>query len=290
MLTVAKVLNNNIAVVIDAAGNDCIAMGRGIAFQRKHGDQIDERDVERLFTQRVPELTKRLNELAASIPEEYFEAAQAIVEHAKLRLRHDLDDVIYLALADHIHFAIQRVQAGQVVDNRLTFEIKMVYRDEFECAQTAVAYLNRIFEVSLPESEAGFIALHFVNASTGVGMDGTVEMATIIQRALDIVRERFDLVFDESSTAYYRFMVHLKFFAQRVMMAQATEDDTGPVDLRLRATVRRGYPQSFACAEEICGYVRNTFGYSVPQNELVYLALHIERVQAASLPHGREGA
>ena len=290
MLTVAKVLNNNIAVVVDAAGNDCIAMGKGIAFQRKHGDQIAEHDVERLFTQRVPELAKRLTELASSIPEEYFEAAQAIVEHAKLRLRHDFDDVIYLALADHIHFAIQRVKAGQVVDNRLTFEIKMVYHDEFECAQTAVAYLNRIFEVNLPESEAGFIALHFVNASTGVGMDGAVEMATIIQRALDIVRERFDIVFDESSTAYYRFMVHLKFFAQRVMMARASEEDEGPVDVRLCATVRHDYPESFTCAEEICTYVRQTFGFKVSQNELVYLALHIERVQAASLPQGREGA
>lgn len=290
MLTIAKVLNNNIAIVEDEMGNDCIAMGRGIAFQRKRGDTLREEDVERLFTRHVPELSRRFGELVSQIPEEYFEAAQAIVEHAKLRLRHDFDDGIYLALADHIHFAIQRAQAGQMMDNRLTFEIKMVYRDEFECAQTAVAYLNRVFEVSLPESEAGFIALHFVNASTGVGMDGAVEMATIIQRALTIVRDRFDLVFDESSTAYYRFMVHLKFFAQRVMMAQATEDGAGPVDARLRATVQREYPQSFACAEDICSYVQRTFNYNVSQNELVYLALHIERVQAASLPRGREGA
>lgn len=287
MLTIAKVLNNNIAIVEDGAGNDCIAMGRGIAFQRKRGDTLREQDVERLFTQRVPELTRRFNELVSQIPEEYFEAAQAIVEHAKLRLRHDLDDGIYLALADHIHFAIQRVRAGQAVDNRLTFEIKMVYRDEFECAQTAVGYLNRVFEVSLPEDEAGFIALHFVNASTGAGMDATVEMATIIQHALDIVRMRLEIAFDEESTAYYRFMVHLKFFAQRVLMADGSDAPRDFRDWRLNATVRHDYPEAVACADEIAAYVKRAFSYDVPPGELVYLALHIERVRSGSPAQGR---
>lgn len=82
MLQVAKVLNNNIAVVVDARGSDCIAMGRGIAFGRKRGDLIDEDSVERLFTQHGAELSGKLGQLVSSIPEEYFEATRAIVEHA----------------------------------------------------------------------------------------------------------------------------------------------------------------------------------------------------------------
>lgn len=284
MLTVAKVLNNNIAVVVDEHGNDCIAMGRGIAFQRKRGDELDERDVERLFTQRVPELTRRFGDLATSISEEYFEAAQAIVEHAKLRLRHDLDDGIYLALADHIHFAIQRARAGATVDGLLTFEIKIAYRDEFECARAAVAYLNRIFNVELPEEEAGFIALHFVNASTGVDMDGAVGIATIIQHALGIVRDRLEIDFDEDSTAYYRFMIHLKLFAQRVLAKGSSNDSAIEADRGLIATVRRDYPDSYACAEEIAAYADHSFDYTVPQSEQVYLALHIERVKGGARP------
>lgn len=135
MLRVAKVLNNNIAIVVDSRGNDCIAMGRGVAFGRKHGDLIDENDVERLFTQHVDELSGKLGQLVKSIPEEYFEATQAIVEHAKLRMGRDLDDGIYLALTDHIHFAVERARKGQALDNRLNFEIKMVYPDEYACAK-----------------------------------------------------------------------------------------------------------------------------------------------------------
>lgn len=288
MLQVAKVLNNNIAVVVNAQGHDCIAMGRGIVFGRKRGDTIDEADVERLFTQSVDELSGRFDQLVASIPEEYFEAAQAIVEHAKLRLGRELDDSIYLGLTDHIHFAVQRARKGQAIDNRLNFEIKMVYRDEFECALTTIGYLNRTFEVSLPEEEAGFIAMHFVNAETGIGMDGAVAMANIIQRALDIVQESLHAKLDEESIAYYRFMVHLKFFAQRFAMSRAVDRAEGIHDRQLISTVMREYPDSYDCAERIAEYVENTFRAVVPSDERVYLALHIERVRSGCR-NGGEG-
>ncbi len=80
MLQVAKVLNNNIAVVVDARGSDCIAMGRGIAFGRKRGDLIDEDSVERLFTQHVAELSGKLGQLVSSIPEVTEEVSSSLAD------------------------------------------------------------------------------------------------------------------------------------------------------------------------------------------------------------------
>lgn len=280
MLRVAKVLNNNIAIVVDSRGNDCIAMGRGVAFGRKHGDLIDENDVERLFTQHVDELSGKLGQLVKSIPEEYFEATQAIVEHAKLRMGRDLDDGIYLALTDHIHFAVERARKGQALDNRLNFEIKMVYPDEYACAKTAIAFIDRVFNVTLPQEEAGFIAMHFVNAETGgMGMQTAATMAKIIHDSLDIVQKRFDMKLDDGSIAYYRFMVHLKFFAQHIVMSEMPRGSVGARDRQLHATVEREYPDAYDCAEEIASRAERAHGCSVPDDERLYLALHIERVR-----------
>lgn len=280
MLRVAKVLNNNIAIVVDSRGNDCIAMGRGVAFGRKHGDLIDENDVERLFTQHVDELSGKLGQLVKSIPEEYFEATQAIVEHAKLRMGRDLDDGIYLALTDHIHFAVERARKGQALDNRLNFEIKMVYPDEYACAKTAIAFIDRVFNVTLPQEEAGFIAMHFVNAETGgMGMQTAATMAKIIHDSLDIVQKRFDMKLDDGSIAYYRFMVHLKFFAQHIVMSEMPRGSVGARDRQLHATVVREYPDAYDCAEEIASHAERAHGCSVPDDERLYLALHIERVR-----------
>lgn len=280
MLRVAKVLNNNIAIVVDSRGNDCIAMGRGVAFGRKHGDLIDENDVERLFTQHVDELSGKLGQLVKSIPEEYFEATQAIVEHAKLRMGRGLDDGIYLALTDHIHFAVERARKGQALDNRLNFEIKMVYPDEYACAKTAIAFIDRVFNVTLPQEEAGFIAMHFVNAETGgMGMQTAATMAKIIHDSLDIVQKRFDMKLDDGSIAYYRFMVHLKFFAQHIVMSEMPRGSVGARDRQLHATVEREYPDAYDCAEEIASRAERAHGCSVPDDERLYLALHIERVR-----------
>lgn len=41
-MNIAKVLNNNIAIAVNDNGDDVIVMGCGIAFQKKHGDEIDE--------------------------------------------------------------------------------------------------------------------------------------------------------------------------------------------------------------------------------------------------------
>ena len=288
MLRVAKVLNNNIAIVVDSRGNDCIAMGRGVAFGRKHGDLIDENDVERLFTQHVDELSGKLGQLVKSIPEEYFEATQAIVEHAKLRMGRDLDDGIYLALTDHIHFAVERARKGQALDNRLNFEIKMVYPDEYACAKTAIAFIDRVFNVTLPQEEAGFIAMHFVNAETGgMGMQTAATMAKIIHDSLDIVQKRFDMKLDDGSIAYYRFMVHLKFFAQHIVMSEMPRDSVGARDRQLHATVVREYPDAYDCAEEIASRAERAHGCSVPDDERLYLALHIERVRKGAGSLGR---
>lgn len=286
MLRIAKVLNNNIAVVVDEQGNDCIAMGTGVAFGRKRGDLLEERAVERLFTQRVDELSGRFGTLVASIPEKYFEVAQAIVEHAKLRLGRELDDTIYLALTDHIHFAVQRARRGQALDMRLTFEIKMMYRDEFECAQTARSFIERVFEVTLPQEEAGFIAMHFVNAESGVSMDVAMETAGIIQLALETVRTALHIEFDEESLAYYRFMVHLKFFAQRVTMAGHLDEAGGLRDLQLLGMVQKQYPESYGCAEALVEAVEERCSCTIADSERMYLAMHIERLRSASAAAG----
>ena len=155
----------------------------------------------------------------------------------------------------------------------------MVYPDEFECAQTAISFIDRTFHVTLPQEEAGFIAMHLVNAEMGgMGIQMATTMAKIIRGALDIVKEHFDIDLDEATIAYYRFMVHLKFFAQRVVMSDMSDAATESRDRQLRITVMQQYPDAYECAKEIASRTARSYGCPVPEDECLYLALHIERV------------
>lgn len=215
-LKIEKVLNNNVVISLNEKGEDIIVMGSGIAFQKKRGDSIDEAKVERIFSQQVPDLAAKFQSVLNEIPEEYLEITEKIVLRAQEKLGHELNDNLYIALMDHIHFSVQRQRQGMLIRNELLTETRMMYRKEYEAAQEALELINQTFGAELPEDEAGFIAFHFVNAGASGSMEDTVQRTKIVQDALTIIRNYFGLEFREDSLDYYRLVTHLKFFVQRL--------------------------------------------------------------------------
>lgn len=274
-MKIAKVLNNNIAVAVDENGRDVIVMGCGIAFQKRHGDEVDEAKIERLFTQNVPTLSRRFAEMVAEIPEEYFEAAQSVIANAKMRLGRTLDDNLYLTLTDHIHFTIERYRKGVLIHNRLLFETKLIYKEEFECSLEAVDYLNKRFQVELPEDEAAFIALHLVNADSGTSMDDTVKITRMVQGINSMIRNYYQREIDPNSLDYYRLLIHLKLFATRIVAGAAGSDSD---DRQLFELVKRQYAESYDCAAHVAAFIQKSYSYHVSEDELMYLTIHLERV------------
>lgn len=275
-MKIVKVLNNNIAVARNNQGDEVVVLGSGISFGKKPGDLINESKISRVFAQQVPEEVRRIVELVREVPEEYIDAATRIVESAKIRLGHEFEGNLYFALADHLHYTIERARKGLLIQNRLLFEIKVIYRDEFFAATSAVEYLNKRFEVELPEDEAAFIALHFVNATIGATMTDTYEIAEVVRDIYAIIRNWYTVTFDENSLSWYRLMVHVKFFAQRMVMKQETGDSAR--DEWLLSLVAKQYPASFECAERIASFVQQKYDFLVPDSEKAYLAIHIEHV------------
>lgn len=277
VLKIVKVLNNNVVISLNEKGEDIIVMGSGIAFQKKRGDTIDKDKIERIFSQQVPDLAARFQKILSEIPEEYLEITEKVIENARKKLEHDFDDNIYLSLMDHIHFSVQRYREGMLIKNQLLTETKMMYRGEYEAALEALELINKAFEVELPEDEAGFIAFHFVNASMNGSMEDTVQRTRIVQDALTIIRNYFKMEFEEDTLDYYRLVTHLKFFVQRMMDKKPLTSTEG--DKQLLELVENSYRKSYECAQRIAKYMHLEFGYSISDEEKLYLTIHIERVR-----------
>ena len=64
-------------------------------------------------------------------------------------------------------------------------------KKEFIFSLWAVDYINRNLDIQLPEDEAGFIALHFVNASYKETTMKSVESTKIIKDILNIIKYYF---------------------------------------------------------------------------------------------------
>lgn len=276
-LKIEKILNNNVVISLDKKGQDIIVMGSGVAFQKKRGDIIDETKIERVFTQQVPELTQKFQQMFHEIPIEYLEITEKIILYAESKLEYDFNDNLYLSLLDHIHFTIQRYHQGLKIENRLLTETKMMYKEEFEVAKEAVKMLNDTFGVELPEDESAFIAFHFVNAGSASTMGETVQKARIVQDALTIIKNYFKIELKEDSIDYYRLVTHLKFFVQR--MSDGTEQPPTDSDGQLLQLVKTNYKESYECVNRIAKYIQLEFGYQVSGEEKLYLTIHIQRIR-----------
>ena len=67
-MKIAKILNNNVAVVLGDNGKEQVVMGRGLAFQKRVGDELDAQQIEKVFALQSDTLTGRLSELLSDIP------------------------------------------------------------------------------------------------------------------------------------------------------------------------------------------------------------------------------
>lgn len=274
-MKIVRVLNNNVVISLDESNSDIIVMGSGIAFTKKRGDIIDESKIERIFTQDVQNMTNKFKNLIECIPIEYMELTEKIINYSKLKLGKELADELYISLTDHIYFLIQRFKDGVVISNKLLFETKHLYKEEFKVASEVVQMINKEFNVVLPEDEVAFITLHFVNAELNSDMNNTMQITKVVNELLTIIRRFYKIEFDEDSLTYFRLLTHLKFFAQR-MLSDTQSETRG--ENQLFNVVKEKYSNSFACVEKIYKFIYKNYEYELSQDEMLYLTIHIEKI------------
>ncbi|TWE04953.1 BglG family transcriptional antiterminator [Neobacillus bataviensis] len=273
-MKIAKVINNNVISVIDSHNKELVIMGRGIAFQKRPGDLVDESKIEKTFKLDNKDVSEKFKTLLYDVPMEYMDVSERIISYAKEKLGKKLNDSIYVSLTDHITFAIERSQKGLIISNPLLWEIKRIYADEYAIGLKAITKIQEMLGITLPQDEAGFIAMHIVNAELNEEMPNVVNMTRLIQDILNIVKYHFKIELDEESLNYFRFLTHLKFFAQRLY----TDSPYNNEDDFLYEMVKEKQKEAFACVEKIRDFIKKTHNHQLTKEEMAYLTIHIERV------------
>jgi beta-glucoside operon transcriptional antiterminator len=273
-MTILKILNNNVVVTRNEKDKEIVVMGKGIAFRKKIGDFIDAQTVEKVYTLADQGISSKFQELLAGIPMEHMLLSERVIDYAKIRLGKKLNDSIYVTLPDHISSAITRYKQGIVLKNPLLWDIKRFYRDEFDVGLKANQIVLEETGVCFAQDEAAFITLHFVNAQLNEQMENVYDITQIMQDVSSIVTSCFHMDFDESSLNYYRFINHVKFFAQRLLNGVRYEDD----DEDLLEVIKYKHKAAFDCADKIKKMILEKYHYDFGNEELLYLTVHIARI------------
>ena len=273
-MIINKVLNNNVVTIISENGEEAVVMGRGLAFQKKKGDEIDESKIEKIFVLENKSINEKLLTLVNDIPAKYLEIAEDIIKYAENKLSTKLNENIYLTLTDHISFAISRAEKNLEIKNAMLWDIKRLHKGEFDVGIHALRVIKENLNVELPEDEAASIAMHILNGELDQEMPEIVDMIKLIEEILKMVKYHFNIEFDEDSINYYRFVTHLKFFTQRLSSGRYYEDN----DNDLFDMIKLKYPESYECTKRIEGFVKQKYNTQLTKEEMLYLIIHTARV------------
>ena len=274
-MKIDKIINNNIVIAIEADGKEVVIMGRGLGFGMKPGKEIPEGKIEKVFRLDSQNSTDKFKELLANLPLEHIQASTEIINYAKSVLNRRLNQSIYITLTDHINFAIERFKERMVFTNPLLNEIKTFYKEEYLVGEYAVALIERRIGIKLPVDEAGFIALHIVNAEYNTVMRDTIDITNLIQNVVKIVKEYFSMDLDETSLNYQRFVTHLRFLAQRIIGGEMLNSENP----EFNQLISQMYPEEYACSLKLKDYIQVTYHHDVTEEETAYLAVHIKRIR-----------
>ncbi len=275
-----KVINNNILCVVDDKGAELIVTGRGLGFGRKIGQRVDASDVEKVYRMEDKTEQRRLRELVEQIPLEHLALTEDLIAEIKSTIHQPLNESLLITLADHISFAIQRKARGIEFKNPLAGSILCYYPAEYQLGQRCLSLIRERCGVDLNPDEAAFIALHIVNAELNTTMSEMYDITRLIEGVIEVVEYFYrDLgVFDRESLAFNRFVVHLRYFAQRLFQDKLMTDSPDESDAAFRALIARNCKQHYKCALCVAEYVKNTWHKTLSQEELIYLTIHLKRV------------
>lgn len=278
-IIIEKVINNNIISAYEKSGAEVIVMGRGIGFKKKQGEMVPADQISKIFRIKSRTLAEQFKELLANMLLERVRISDEIISHAKDHLKLKLNQSIYVTLTDHINFAIERVSQGIEPQNALLWEIKRFYPQEFQLGIYALELIQDRLDILLPEDEAGFIALHFVNAEYGTDIRDAVKFPDQMQAIVDIVERDLGILLDESSLHYERFMTHIKFLIQRIYRKELLSSE----DRELSLLMQRKYPREYQCSLKVAEYIMQATGSRLSEEEIMYLSVHIRRVTTIDL-------
>lgn len=275
-MIIKRILTNNAVVIDDENQQEKIVCGKGIAFKKRPGMEIDEMSINQTFILEGGGEYSRFEQLLKDVPLEYLELSSEIINMVKLEFAKKFKDNVIITLSDHLYVAIKRCREGMTISNPLLWDIKNFYEIEYDIGLRALELIKNKFHIQLPNDEAGFIALHIVNVELDEdNMDHIFQVTKVIQEIMTIVKYHFHAEFDTSNVYYYRFITHLKFFALRLLKDNQFNEDE---ENELLDVVKDKYCTSYECVLKIKDFLEKKYNYTLQEDEIVYLTIHVHRV------------
>jgi transcriptional antiterminator len=273
--TVVKSFNNNILLVREK-GKEKILFQKGIGFSKKAGDIIQKgTTVEKVFIIEDEDNQRNFDEILTRVDTKLIALVEEMIAEITDELGEELNENIHIGLIDHLFYAIKRLEDNEEIQNPFLVEIETLYSREFEMASELANRISGELKLDIPEGEKGFIALHIHSARNNGKLSNTIKYSFLSNSIVQHVEDRLNIKINKRSLDYARFLTHIRFAIERIITNSPIKND-------LIDAIREKYPLSYKIAEETRKIICRVLDISsVSEDEVAYLAMHIERFRVS---------
>lgn len=273
-MKVVQKINNNVAVGIDGNNREVVLFGKGIGFPKMPYELTDLSKIDRTFYDVNVKYYKLFEELDFDL----FNLVSYMVDVIQSKIEGEWDSNLAFILADHISFSIKRTKMGMKVDFPYSFDIETEFPDFNKYARWIINNINKKMNVFLPKGEITCIAMHLISAHEGNKFDGKESLSEKSNRILngvtDIIENYFNYKLDKSKLDYQRFRYHILYFVKRKEVHEEIKED----NLEMFEKMKASYSNTFECISMIQEYIEKEFNEPCSKDELLYLMIHINRL------------
>lgn len=271
MFRVKKALNHNTLIAIGMEDNrEYLLIGKGIGFGRKVSERIEASEGCTVYS--LQEHTERgsASELVKDMNPIFLEITEQVLNESE-RVFGKIDRSILFPMADHIAFAVKRIQNQEQISNPLTSDIRALFHMEYKAAECIRPILKERLGVDIDEHEVGYIALHIHSAIEDENVALSMQIARTVRECIQLVEKATGQKIDIMSLSYNRLMNHVRYMAARAIRGEKLK-----LDMNDYMAVK--FPEAFELASTVCSHLERHLKKPLDAVEIGYLAMHIQRV------------
>lgn len=269
-MRVIKPINNNITICLDNDNNEVVVFGKGVGFQKKVNDVIKLSSIERTY---YKVNTNYINMLH-NISDDIMKISIKIMDYSRVVLDNPINPNTVFTLADHIDFSLKRFREKMNIGLPIINDIEHIYEKEYKVGLFALNIIKEEVNLILPKQEAGMIALHIINAGTGIGNSISKNNEEMIKDIVAIVEKYCDISIGKDGFNYSRFVSHMTYLFLRCEKKNFSLSKNSD----MYKDVVDDYPETHKVVERITIYIEDTLKCELTDEEKLYLMIHVNRL------------
>lgn len=265
---IVKVINNS-AVIAQDKNEEVILLGKGIGFQKKVNDVIDESDkIEKKY-----QLIKAENYNKDAKDKQILPFIALVIELMDKSTNNEFSYATMKSLTDHIAAMYLRIMNNENLENPFHYEIKALYSEDYKIGLKIGEEIYKRTGIKIPESELDFLTLYVHKGNSNDEKAKMDAIHSIIYQVSSLLENKYHVDLHKESIDYSRFVMHLRFITERIMRRESNPD------MNLRGVFLDMFSKYNGICQDIVQILEDELHTKITDDERVYLMIHIARLK-----------